>query len=94
MKLPLQIAAVVREGRSWPAGCSSAHGVSASFRTDLDVCVSGATPDKWKCNYNPGYNYQVCKCPNGTCNCCQYGCEPAQDRLGIPTGGCACKPKP
>jgi hypothetical protein len=88
MKLPPQIAAVVREGRSWPAGCSSAHGVSASFRTDLDVCVPGATQDKWKCNDNAGYS--LCNCANGTCNCCQNGCHLAINACGHVTGECAC----
>ncbi len=92
MKLPVQAAAILREGHSWPARRSSAHGVSASFRSDFDVCVGNASRDKWKCNFDS--NYQVCRCPNGTCNCCQYGCEPAKDGNAILTGGCACKPKP
>jgi hypothetical protein len=90
MKLPPQIAAVAREGHSWPADRSSAHGVSASFRHDFDVCVAGQGSDQatWKCEWSKGY--QVCKCPNGTCNCCQRGCQPARDSRGNLTGGCAC----
>jgi hypothetical protein len=88
MKLPPQIDAVVRQGRSWPAGRSSVHGVSASFRTDFDVCEPGATSDKWKCKNDSGY--AVCKCPNGTCNCCQNGCHLAINSCDHVTGECAC----
>jgi hypothetical protein len=91
MKLPPQIAAVVREGHSWPSRRSSADGVSASFggdirhfRRDINVCAGDSA--NWKCNFNQGQNYQVCKCPNGTCQCCQCGCA-------IGSGGnCVCKP--
>jgi hypothetical protein len=89
MKLPPQIAPVVREGHSWPARRSSADGVVVSaspFRTDLDVCVAGngSKQATWKCDWAHGY--QVCKCPNGTCNCCQNGCHPATNG----SGQCAC----
>ncbi len=83
MKLPPQIAAVVREGRFWSAGRSSAHGVSASIRHDINVCERGggaAGPDKCA----PGYS--VCKCDSGACQCCQQGCENSRDG----SGKCAC----
>jgi hypothetical protein len=91
MKLPPQIAAVVREGHSWPARRSSVHGVSASrqLRSDYHICEHQST-GLYKCNDN----LDICKCPNGTCNCCKNStaCQPARDGRGKLTGGCACIP--
>src|SRR3989442_5216264 len=69
MKLPPQVAAVVREGHSWPARRPSAHGVSASApRTDVNVCVHDNM--KPKC----GGSRSVCVCGSGACQCCDNGC--------------------
>jgi hypothetical protein len=80
MKLPPQVAAVAREGRSWPARRSSGDGVSASFRHDVKVCprtrhdinVCRGDANNWKCNFDQ--NYQVCSCGSGVCQCCKNGC--------------------
>jgi hypothetical protein len=68
MKLPPQVAAVVREGHSWPARRLSAHGVSASApRTDVNVCrFDSAKP---KCDGGRS----VCVCDSGACQCCDTG---------------------
>ena len=72
MKLPPQVAAVVREGHSWPARLRSAHGVSASApRTDVNVCQYDTA--KPKCTGRRS----VCKCndsgASGACQCCDNG---------------------
>jgi len=66
MKLPPQIAAVVREGHSWPARRSSAHGVSPSFRHDFNVCVHDSR--NAKCGGTRGV-YPVSPESPGTCQC-------------------------
>jgi len=66
MKLPPQIAAVVREGRSWPAGRSSARGVSASVRRDVNVCVHDT--GHAKCGGVRGVYPDTPTSP-GTCQC-------------------------
>ena len=83
MKLPVQTAAVLREGYSWPARRSSVHGVSASrtLRSDYFVCKSQAT-GLFKCNDN----LEICKCPSGACNCCSSTTS-CQDVAGK---GCQC----
>ena len=90
MKLPPQVAAIAREGRSWPARRSSADGVSASFRHDVKVCqrsrhyanVCVHDSNNPKC----GAGYGVCNCGFGTCQCCQNGCQ--LDPRG--SGNCVC----
>jgi hypothetical protein len=84
MKLPPQIAAVAREGRSWAASRSSADGVSASRRHDVNVCVHD--------DGNPKCTGQVCKCPNGACQCCSSNQCHQRVVRGVTTGFCDCGP--
>ena len=78
MKLPVQAAAVLREGRSWPARRSSAGGISAALghnpRKDVQIC-RGDRRDVNICAYDGtspkcGDDMQVYNCPDGTCQCC------------------------
>ncbi len=79
MKLPLQTAAVVRAGHSWQARRSSAQGVSASFRHDINICQRESNNPK--CAGSLG----VWTCASGACQCC--------DSNGVseaPGGRCVC----
>lgn len=82
MKLPVQAAAVVREGLAWPSRGSSVLASSAA----------PTGPSSWlgcpNCQ-NPceRHGYRLCTCPtSGTSTCCHAGkgCAPA---IG---GACVC----
>ena len=89
MKLPPQVAAVARGGRSWPARRSGADGVvvSATVRHDVKVCprtnhninVCVHDSNNPKCDGSRG----VCNCGPGVCQCCQCGCT-------LVDGNCVC----
>jgi hypothetical protein len=81
MKLPLQAAAVIRTGQSWPARRSSVQGISLSRpRKDVNVCVHDSQNPK--CGGDMG----VVTCASGACQCCAPGAIASE----APGGRCNC----
>ncbi len=83
MKLPVQAAAVLREGHSRPARRPSAQGLSPSHspRTDVNICQYDANNPKC------GDGYQIYNCATaGTCQCCPVG-KGVTEQAG---GQCTC----